>query len=104
VSEQTVSIKFIDGASQAVRLSRLHDLCARLVGEGVLTRAHAHAVFPDDPDPTMAALFTVDVTGNAAAALARFSRMNGVGWVQKAGERRTLIARLASKERRLRSA
>ena len=85
-----LSIRVVDGAPQAVWLGRLNALCARLVAEGLLTRAQAQAVFPDDPDPTMAALFTVDVAGNAGAALAQFRRIHGVGWAQEAGERRTL--------------
>ena len=97
-----LSIKFVDGASQAVWLRRLHALCTRLVSEGLLTEAKAQPVFPDDPDPAMAGLFTVDVAGNANAALVHFRKINGVGWVQEAGKRRSLAAPLSVKERRLR--
>jgi hypothetical protein len=97
-----LSIKFVDRASQAVWLGRLASLCARLVAEGLLTRAQAQAVFPDDPDPNMAALFTVDVAGNAGAALTRFRRLDGVGWAQEAGKRRSLAGPPALRERRLR--
>jgi hypothetical protein len=85
-----LSIKFVDRASQAVWMGRLMSLCARLVAEGLLTRARAQAVFPDDPDPDMAGLFTVNVSGNAGAALAQFRRIDGVGWAQEAGKRRSL--------------
>ena len=97
-----LSIKFVDGASQAVWLKRLNALCARLIAEGLLSRAKAQAVFPNDPDPMMAGLFTVDVTGNAGAALARFRRVHGVGWVQEAGQRRSLASPPVLLEGRLR--
>ena len=85
-----LSIKFVDDASQSERLGRLDGLCSRLVAEGVLKQAQVEAVFPDDPDPKMAALFTVNLTGNAGEALVRFRAIDGVGWAQEAGARRTL--------------
>lgn len=99
MSRQTLSIKFVEGGSQATRLSRLGALCSRLVAEGLLSKAQAQAVFPDDPDPEMAALFTVDVIGKAVEVLPRFRQIDGVAWVQKAAERRALTRTAPAKVR-----
>jgi hypothetical protein len=98
MAEETITLKFDDADSRPQRewKRQLDDLCRRLVSQGEVARARAHVVFPGDPDPEMASMFTVDLVPLAAsgvsAALQRMRSLPGVQYAQRAAPRRAVGA------------
>lgn len=96
MAEETITLKFNDADSRSQRewKRQLDELCRGLVVQGDVARARAHVVFPGDPDPEMASMFTVDVVplavGGVNEALRRMRSLPGVQYVQLAAPRRTL--------------
>jgi hypothetical protein len=99
LAQVTITLKF-DGDSRRSQRDwkrQLDELCRGLVARGKVSRARARVVFPGDPDPEMASMFTVDVvpldTGGLDEALRTMRSLPSVQYAQLAAPRRTLGTR-----------
>ena len=94
LAQVTITLKFAAGQQWSQRdWKRQLDGAGRdLVGEGKVSRATTHVVFPGDPDPEMASMFTIVLVtrtnGSVDDALRCFRRLPGVQYAQIAAPRR----------------
>jgi hypothetical protein len=95
MADGTITLKFDDAdpRSQHALKRDLNRLCRSLVAEGAVSGAHAHAVFPGDPDRAMATMFMIELisvgSGDVGAALRLMRNLPGVQYAEMAAQRRT---------------
>jgi hypothetical protein len=93
----TLTLKFDDSTAKTQRewKRELDEACRLMVAEGLAARARVHTVFPGDPDPEMAAMFTIDVAplgDGMAGALKVVRRLPGLEYAEEAAQRRPMPA------------
>lgn len=101
MAEETITLKFDVGDPRGQRecQRQLNELCRGLVVQGHVARARVHVVFPGDPDPEMASMFTIDIVpidpGGLNKVLLRMQGLPSVQYAELAAPRRTLESRQA---------
>ncbi len=99
----TLTLKFDESTAMTQRewKRQLEEACRTIIAQGLAGRARVHAVFPGDPDPEMAAMFTIDVTplsNGLGEALQVVRRVPGLEYAEVAAQRRAMpVARAVRK-------
>lgn len=96
---ETITIKFreadAESHTQQAWQRSLSRFCETLVQSGHATSAKLHVVFPDNPNPAMASIFTIDVEPTAQGIeqpLHRLQAMPGIQFARVAPTRRPLVS------------
>jgi len=70
MSNDTITIKVVESGSESRSQETwklaFDQFCRRIVASGEARQAHAHVVFPHNPNPAMATIFTINVESSMA--------------------------------------
>jgi hypothetical protein len=98
MKHETITVKVherdTESRSQTAWQRSLNMFCERLVKSGYAMSAKVHVVFPDNPNPAMASIFTIDVEPTAQGLdepLHNLQAMPGIQFAQLAPGRRPLL-------------
>lgn len=98
MKHETITVKVhernAEAPSQTAWQRSLSMFCERLVKSGYAMSAKVHVVFPDNPNPAMASIFTIDVEPTAQGLeqpLHSLQEMPGIQFARLAPDRRPLL-------------